>query len=62
MALGTVANLGGGYDYDFAVTVTSPLGNPTFAISALPVRGRIVGDLEPYILSDGTKGPVGFGW
>jgi len=61
IALGTVANLGGGYDYDYAVNVTSQV-TPAFVISALPVRGRVIGDLTPFIGSDGTKGPAGFGW
>lgn len=59
--LGTIANLGGGYSYDYAVNVTSQL-NPAYIISALPVRGRAVGDLTPFVQSDGTKGPANFGW
>lgn len=57
--LGTVSNLGGGYDYDYAVNIATAAA---FAISALPVRGRVVGDLQPFVLSDGTRGPANFGW
>jgi len=60
--LGTIANLGGGYSYDYQITVTTALPAPTFIITANPARGRVVGDLTPFIQSDGTKGPSNFGW
>lgn len=58
--IGTIANLGGGYDYDYQITVTTA---PDFRIDANPARGRVAGDIiAPFILSDGTKGPANFGW
>lgn len=60
--LGTIANLGGGYDYNYQITVTTAPPSPAFRIDANPVRGRVVGDMAPFILSDGTKGPASFAW
>jgi len=60
--LGTIANLGGGYVYDYQITLTTSPPAPTFRIDANPVRGRVAGDIAPFILSDGTKGPANFGW
>jgi len=60
--LGTIANLGGGYDYDYQITVTTTPPSPAFRIDANPVRGRVAGDLAPFLQSDGTKGPANFGW
>jgi type IV pilus assembly protein PilE len=60
--IGTIANLGGGYEYDYQITVTTAPPSPTFRVDAIPVRGRVVGDMAPFIQSDGTKGPVNFGW
>jgi len=61
IALEDIANLGGGYDYDYAIHVTSVL-NPAYVVSALPRRGRIASDVTPYIRSNGERGPAGFGW
>jgi len=61
IALEDIANLGGGYDYDYAIHVTS-FFNPTYVISALPQRGRVAGDVTPFIRSNGERGPAGFGW
>jgi len=60
--IGTIANLGGGYSYDYQITVTTAPPAPTFTIIANPARGRVEGDVAPFIQSDGTKGPSNFGW
>ncbi len=58
--IGTIANLGGGYNYNYQITVTTA---PFFTITASPRGdGRVAGDVAPFVQSDGTRGPAGFGW
>jgi len=64
VSLENIANLGGGYGYDYVIHVTSLL-NPAYVISALPQRGRVAKDKDvimPYIRSNGDRGPAYFGW
>jgi len=59
-ALATIANLGGGYNYNYWIhVVTSPL--PSFVVAASALRGNVAGDISPSINSSGQKLPaVGF--
>lgn len=59
--IGTISNLGGDYSYDYQI-VTTVNPAPGFTVSAVPSRGRVVGDMTPFIQDDGTKGPANFGW
>lgn len=60
--LATIANLGGGYGYDYQIKiVTAPI--PAYTVIARPMRGYVAGDIgqiQPSIDSSGTKLPAGF--
>jgi prepilin-type N-terminal cleavage/methylation domain-containing protein len=60
--LATIANLGGGYGYDYQIKIVqTPI--PAYSVIAKPMRGYVAGDngqIEPSIDSSGTKLPAGF--
>jgi len=56
--LATIANLGGGYNYNYWIHIgTSP---PAFVIVASALRGNVAGDISPSLNSAGVKLPAGF--
>lgn len=60
--LATIANLGGGYGYNYQLKIIeTPI--PAYTVIGRPVRGYVAGDngrTEPSVDSSGTKLPVGF--
>lgn len=63
--LGVVANLGNNNNYEYRIHVSTAPPSPSYVISAIPMRGRVLADkgiLEPWIRFDGMKGPTNFGW
>lgn len=60
--LSTIANLGGGYGYDYQLKIiTTPI--PAYTVVAKPMRGYVAGDKDkivPSVDSSGTKLPAGF--
>lgn len=65
--LGTIANLGGGYDYNYWITVSTAPPGPSFIVSASALRGYVAGDQghpqgQPSINSSGEKLPAAGFW
>jgi len=58
--LGTITNLGGGYNYNYWVTLGTAPPGPSFVIAASALRGNVAGDISPSINSSGAKLPAGF--
>lgn len=57
--LATIANLGGGYGYDYQLKIVeTPV--PAYTVIAKPMRDYVLGDVEPSVDSSGTKLPAGF--
>jgi len=52
-----VAKLGNDIDYNYSIRVTTVAG-PYFIVSAIPARGRVVGDIRFSIDSNNMKIPV----
>jgi len=59
--LAVVANLGNNNNYEYRIYLSSAIP-PSYGISAIPRKGRVVGDMTPWIRDDGQKGPANFGW
>lgn len=59
--LARIANLGNNNNYEYQVRVRTSLP-PAFTIMAIPRRGRVLGDMTPWITQDGQRGGTGFGW
>lgn len=59
--LAAIANLGNNTNYEYRIYVytTTP---PVFSIRAVPMRGRVAGDMPAWLDSLGQKGPPDFGW
>lgn len=59
--IGAIANLGNELNYDYQITITQP--QTAFTVLAIPMRGYVGGDnINPWLQSDGQKGPANFGW
>lgn len=52
-----IANLGNDLSYNYSIRVTTVAG-PYYIISALPARGRVVGDIRFSLDSNGVKIPT----
>jgi len=59
--LHVIANLGNNNNYEYRITISSAIP-PSYGISAIPRRGRVQGDMTPWVKDDGQKGPANFGW
>jgi prepilin-type N-terminal cleavage/methylation domain-containing protein len=57
--LAVIANLGNNNNYEYRIYVrtTNP---PVYGTSAIPMRGRVLGDMTAWYRDDGRKGPTGF--
>lgn len=58
--LGTIANLGGDYNYNYWVNLSTAPPGPSFIAVASALRGYVAGDVNPSIDSAGVKLPDGF--
>ena len=61
-SLAIIANIGNNNHYQYSVGVSTAPPSPVFSIRAIPMRGRVLGDLSPTLDQNGQKGPVDFGW
>lgn len=58
--LGTIANLGGGYNYNYWVNLSTAPPAPSFTVVGSALRGYVAGDRTPSINSAGVRLPDGF--
>lgn len=54
--IAAVANLGAETNYDYSLRITTAVG-PYYIITAVPLRGRVAGDIRFSIDSNGVKIP-----
>ena len=60
--IGAIANMGNNLLYNYQIIVTQTPA-PAFTVIATPrTGGRVAGDINIWLQSNGVKGPVGAGW
>jgi type IV pilus assembly protein PilE len=60
--LGTIAKLGGGYNYNYWLSLSTALPGPSYTIVASALRGNVAGDISPSMNSAGVKLPTAGFW